>query len=186
MHPRPARPRACTRCSTRRVPPPVRAAARFAVAYRPEREEDSAFLAALYASARGAEFAGFGWPPEMLAAFLGQQFDAQHRHYRTQYPAAEWLIVEAGGTPVGRLAVERRDSSLHIIDIALVPERQGGGLGGAILADLIDEAEALELPLSLQVDAANPARRLYERLGFRTLDARPPYEWMERPRGGEA
>jgi len=166
--------------------PPLRAAAAFGIRYRPEREDDLPFLAALYASARGREFAGLGWPPEMLSAFLGQQFDAQHRFYRARFPAAEWLIVEAEDAAIGRLAVERRESSLHLIDIALTPERRGGGLGGAILADLIDEAEALELPLSLQVDHANPARRLYERLGFRTLEARPPYEWMERPRAAGA
>jgi ribosomal protein S18 acetylase RimI-like enzyme len=165
------------------VPPPVRAAARFAIAYRPEREDDLGLLAALYASARGEAFAGLGWPPEMLAAFLDQQFRAQHAQYRVAYPAAEWLIVEADGAAAGRLAVERREASLHLIDIALVAERRGGGLGGAILADLIGEADALGLPVSLQVDQANPARRLYERLGFRTLEVRPPYEWMERPPG---
>ena len=166
------------------MPPPLLAAAAFGIRYRPEREEDLSLLAALYASTRGHEFAALGWPPEMLAAFLGQQFDAQHRHYRARYPAAEWLIVEAGEAPVGRLAVERREDGLHLIDIALVPERRGSGLGGAILADLIAEAEALGLPVSLHVDQANPARRLYERLGFRGVETHPPYLWMERPPGG--
>jgi ribosomal protein S18 acetylase RimI-like enzyme len=167
------------------VPPPVRAAARFAIAYRPEREEDFGLLAALYAASRGEAFAGLGWPVEALAAFLDQQFRAQHAQYRAAYPAAEWLIVEAEGMPAGRLAVDRRDASLHLIDIALVPERRGTGLGGAILADLIGEADALGLPVSLQVDQTNPARRLYERLGFRVLEDRPPYLWMERRPGAD-
>lgn len=162
--------------------PPLLAAAAFGISYRPERDSDVPFLAALHASARGQEFAGLGWPPEMLAAFLGQQFDAQHRHYRASYPAAEWLIVEAGGGGVGRLAVERRDSSLHLIDIALMPERRGAGLGGAILADLIAEADEQGLGVTLQVDAGNPARRLYERLGFRVLEEQLPYLRMERIR----
>jgi hypothetical protein len=31
------------------------------------------------------------------AAFLGMQFDAQHRHYQTHFPAAEYLIIESEG-----------------------------------------------------------------------------------------
>lgn len=163
------------------MPPPVLAAAAFDISYRAEQEEDRALLAGLYASARGAEFAGLGWPPEMLSAFLVQQFEAQQRHYRFAFPAAEWLIVESEGKPIGRLAIERLANGLHLIDIALLPEKRGGGLGGAILSDLIAESDSLGLPVTLQVDAANPARRLYGRLGFRIVEERPPYLRMERP-----
>ena len=90
--------------------------------------------------------------------------------------------MEAAGTPIGRLAVDRREANLHLIDIALVPERRGEGVGGAILSDLIAEAETLGFPLTLQVDQANPARWLYERLGFRVVEARRPYLLMERIR----
>lgn len=168
------------------MPPPVRAAARFAIAYRPQREDDAALVAELFASSRGVAFARLGWAPDMLAAFLDQQFRAQERHYRAVYPAAEWLVVEAREVPVGRLAVERRDAGLHLIDIALLPDQRGTGVGSAILADLIEEAEALSLPVSLHVEQANPARRLYERLGFRPAEEQPPYLFMERPVGGSA
>lgn len=162
------------------MPPPVRAAAGFGIAYRPETEDDLPFIAALYASTREDELAPLGWPDRTRAAFLDQQHRAQHRHYRNVYPRAEWLIIEDGGVPVGRLYIEARGDSLHLIDIALVPERRGAGLGGAILTDLIDHAEALRKPVSLQVEAFNPARRLYDRLGFRAVGEHGPYLLMER------
>lgn len=168
------------------MPPPIRAAAGFGIAYRPETADDLAFVASLYASTRAAEFAALGWPPEMLRAFLDQQHRAQHGHYRTVYPGAEWLIVEQAGAPIGRLYLEERAESLHLIDISLVPERRGAGLGGAILADLAAQAEALARPLSLQVEKVNPARRLYARLGFRATSDNGPYDWMERPSGDGA
>ena len=64
-----------------------------------------------------------------------------------------------------------------------MPERRGAGLGAALLADLIAQAEALGKAASLQVEKINPARRLYERLGFRTTADNGPYDAMERPPG---
>lgn len=163
------------------MPPPVGAAAAFGISYRPETTDDGPFLAALYASTRADELAAFGWPPEMQSAFLGQQHQAQHRHYRAAYADAEWLIVLQGGVAVGRLYLEPREAALHLIDISLVPERCGTGLGSAILADLIEHARALGKAVSLQVEKTNRARRLYERLRFRTTADNGLYDWMERP-----
>ena len=165
------------------MPPPVRAAARFAIAYRTEGEEDEALLAALHASGRGAAFAALGWPEPMLAAILDPQGRAQEQHYQAAYPGAERLVIEQEGIAAGRIAYECRADSLHLIDIALLPERRGAGVGGAILTDLVAHADAQNLPVSLHVEAANPARRLYERLGFQVVDAQPLYLCMERPAG---
>ncbi len=165
---------------------PLRAAARLGLTVRRATGEDAPFVASLYASTRAGEVAAFGWPAEMARAFLDQQHRAQDHHYRAAYPDAEWLIVEQEGRPIGRLYVEERAQSLHLIDISLVAERRGSGAGGALLADLIDHSGALGKAVSLQVEKVNPARRLYERLGFRTTADNGPYDWMERPRGGAA
>ena len=165
---------------------PLRAAAALGLAVRPMTEADRPFVAALYASTRADEIAGFGWPPELARAFLDQQHRAQEQHYRAVYPGADWLIVEREGRPVGRLYVEERALSLHLIDISLLPERRGSGLGSALLADLIARAEALGKAVSLQVEKVNPARRLYDRLGFRATADNGPYDVMERPPGTAA
>jgi ribosomal protein S18 acetylase RimI-like enzyme len=47
-----------------------------------------------------------------------------------------------------------------------LPEFQGRGLGTTILGDVIEHARMGRRPVSLQVLKVNPARRLYERLGF--------------------
>ena len=129
-------------------------------------EDDLPFIAALYASTRAEEVAATQWPEEMQQAFLAQQHQAQHHHYQAHFPKAEWLIVEAAGEPVGRLYLDERNDDLHLIDISLIPERRGGGIGTAILGDLIDQARGLGKTVSLFVEPPNPARRLYERFGF--------------------
>jgi GNAT superfamily N-acetyltransferase len=144
----------------------LRRAAALGATARPMRDDDLAFVEALYGSVRAAELSITGWPEEMRAAFLGQQHRAQHQHYRAHYPDAAWLILERGGEPVGRLYFDETPSDLHLIDISLVESSRGAGLGRAIMADLIDRAGETGRTMSLFVEPNNPARRLYLGLGF--------------------
>lgn len=162
------------------APPPIEAAAAYGIAYRPMTDGDLPFIAALYASTRAGEIAATGWPPQAQAAFLDQQHRAQHQHYRGAYPNAEWLIVERAGTPVGRLYLADEEGRLLLMDISLVPEQRGAGLGTAILDDLVGAARAAGREMTLHVEANNPARRLYERFGFETVEQGPIYLRMVR------
>lgn len=56
------------------------------------------------------------------------------------------------------------------LSIAVSPEARGQGLGTILLNAAIALARPNYPGLSLSVDARNPARRLYERLGFESLD----------------
>lgn len=167
------------------MPPPLDAAARLGIAYRPATDDDLGFLALVYASSRLEEVAQSGWPLETQRQFLAHQFDAQHRHYRQHYPAAEWLVIERGGTAAGRLYIEEWPDQIRLIDIALLPDHRGGGAGSAILADLMDMAAAAQKPLTIHVEKNNPAMRLYRRLGFEPIDEHGVYDLMEwRPPAG--
>ena len=59
-----------------------------------------------------------------------------------------------------------------MIDIALLPDHRGRGIGARLLRDVLHEATAAGLPVRLSVERSNPARSLYERLGFRTVARR--------------
>lgn len=162
------------------MPPPLRAAAALGLSYRPATDDDLPFAASLYASTRSEELAQTGWPDEIQHAFLAQQFDAQHRHYRQHYPAAEWLIVERAGERIGRLYIEEWEREFRIIDIALIPASRGRGIGGAILADVLAQASAAGKAVSIHVEKHNEAMRLYHRLGFAKVDEHGVYDLMER------
>jgi GNAT superfamily N-acetyltransferase len=159
-------------------------AARLGVRYRPASDDDLPFLATVYASTRLEEVASTGWPPEVQRDFLAHQFDAQHRHYRQHYPDAEWLVIERSGEAVGRLYLEEWKDQLRLIDIALLPDARGAGLGSAILADLMDQAAAAGKPLTIHVERNNPAMLLYLRLGFVAIDEHGVYDLMEWRAGG--
>lgn len=162
------------------MPPPLHAAARFALAYRPfSVERDLDFIEALYLSTRDEELALSGWPEKMKRTFLTQQHRAQHQHYQTYYPNAERLIVERDDTAIGRLYVDPWTHELRIVDISLIPAARGQGIGAAILRDVIEWGATDGKGVSIHVEKFNPARRLYLRLGFNVIEDKGVYELME-------
>jgi ribosomal protein S18 acetylase RimI-like enzyme len=150
------------------------------VVLRPARDGDRAFLAQVYASTRADELALLPWSEEQKAAFIVHQFEAQDTHYRTHYHGAAFDVIEVDGEPAGRLYIHRGRREIRIVDIALLPAFRGRGLGTRLLRTLIAEAEDGGRKLSIHVEMNNPARRLYERLGFRPAGEYGIHLLMER------
>jgi len=146
--------------------------------FRPVADSDLPFLYRVYASTRAEELAPLPWSEDQKAAFLTQQFNAQHVEYRRNHPDADWLVILRAGEAIGRLYVDRTAREYNVIDIALLPARRGAGLGGAIMRDLMDEAAAVRKPLTIYVEKFNPALRLYRRLGFQTIEDNGVYDLM--------
>jgi len=146
---------------------------------RPATGEDEAFLFELYASTRREEVAAWGWSEPQRQAFLAMQHAAQRKGYAARFPRADHRIIEAGGRAVGRLLVDRSGREIRLVDIALVPEARGQGIGSRLIGQLLDEAERGARPVRLQVLAGSRAQELYGRLGFRVMAQEPPYLEME-------
>ena len=83
--------------------------------------------------------------------------------------ARSLILSNKRGGPAGRIYLFCTGTDIRIIDISLLPERRGGGLGTALLTAVITEATASGHSVSIHVEHFNPARRLYERLGFREI-----------------
>jgi ribosomal protein S18 acetylase RimI-like enzyme len=150
------------------------------VTLRPIREHDRDFLRRLYASTREEELAEVtDWSAEQKEAFLTQQFGAQHYHYQTYYADASFELVLKHGEPIGRLYVSRWEREIRVVDVALVREARGRGIGTALLRDLLAEGERTGKTVSIHVERFNRALRLYRRLGFREVEEHGPYFLME-------
>ncbi len=152
-----------------------------AISIRPECPQDKDFLASLYASTRQPELAILGWSTAEQHAFLAMQLDAQTRHYRAAFPAATRSIICVAGEPAGRLIVDRGEDEVHIVDVALLPEFRGAGVGGVLISSLLAEADAAGLPVTCHVLAGSRASRFWERAGFVAQDTGGVYVSMERP-----
>jgi ribosomal protein S18 acetylase RimI-like enzyme len=134
------------------------------LALRPAGDDDEAFLLRLYATTR-PDLAVI--PEPQRAMILSGQYEAQRAGYSAAFPDSQHLVVEVDGDPAGRLWFHRSHVELRVIDITLLPERQGHGIGTELLRRLIDEGAAAGVPVRLTVARDNPrAIALYRRLGF--------------------
>jgi ribosomal protein S18 acetylase RimI-like enzyme len=127
---------------------------------------DNEFLIRVYASTRREEMASWGWDLGQQASFVRMQFDARHRGYEATYPSAENSVVSVDDTPVGSIIVFRGSNEIRIVDVALLPEFRGRGIGEELIGMLISEGARSGSALRLNVLRGNPAAHLYERLGF--------------------
>ncbi|MDQ4123707.1 MAG: GNAT family N-acetyltransferase [Acidobacteriota bacterium] len=76
-------------------------------------------------------------------------------------------IIVVDGKDAGYLWVIEKEFEILLASIRLLPEYQNHGIGSKIIRDLLEKSQK---SVRLQVLKVNPARRLYERLGFRICD----------------
>jgi ribosomal protein S18 acetylase RimI-like enzyme len=151
------------------------------VALRPATPEDYEEMVRVYASTRAAEMAQVTWwNDEQKLAFCRSQYDAQKGEYDARFPHADYSLILLEGRTAGRLWVGRDEEEIRLLDIALLPEAQGQGIGAALVGALVAEARASGKRLRHMVWQENAgARRFYERLGFQVFEDVGGYLHME-------
>lgn len=125
---------------------------------RPAREDDEPFLLALRVQTMDGHFRASG---------VDVTREQHLERVRARFECAQ--IIEHEGRAAGLFKVARDGLDWQLIQIQLAPELQRRGVGERLIESLIAEARGAGATLSLFVLHANPARRLYERLGFRVV-----------------
>jgi ribosomal protein S18 acetylase RimI-like enzyme len=109
--------------------------------------------------------------------------EAEQRAYHArEFNPRLMEVISVEGQAVGTLQVTRSKGAILLDAIYLLPRFQRQGIGTSVMLDLMAEADRAGLPIRLHVLKVNPARNLYERLGFRTTGETDHYYLMERRR----
>jgi GrpB-like predicted nucleotidyltransferase (UPF0157 family)/GNAT superfamily N-acetyltransferase len=125
-------------------------------AFRPATNDDASFIYALRVA---------GLQP-FVEEIWGWDDDVQQARFTAMFDAVKYQIVVVAGEDVGALSVVWGEDQAFISDVEIAPAWRSRGLGTRIIGEVLDEAQARKVPVALQVLRNNPARRLYERLGF--------------------
>ena len=146
---------------------------------RPVTKGDKRFVRDLYCTSRDHEINHVDMPEPQLKVFLRQQFALQQKHFDKTYPKADKQVIIDQGKPIGRLYVEQSADDIHLIDITLLREYRGNGIGRYFVEQLIAKALQKKTKVSLYVQAQNPALKLYQSMGFKPAGGKGDYFYME-------
>ena len=125
---------------------------------------------------------------QLLKLALGPHIEAvygpwdeswQRRHFERTTDVFSHIVLELDSASIGCLFVEEDDSSLLLHRILLLPEFQNQGLGSAVVSEILEAARRSRRSVRLQVFRGNPARRLYQRLGFSVVGESDTHVMME-------
>lgn len=132
---------------------------------RPSSAADDAFRRELFGAPRLVELLEAGVPPVRAEPLVAMQYHGFSAHLAAEATdRTTWLLDEQ---PVALVATATRTDQVRLLWVAVDPAVRGTGVGRAVLAPVIERAQALGLPVTLHVEPANaPARALYARLGF--------------------
>lgn len=117
-------------------------------------------------------------------------WDEKHWYpfFHGHFDPVQTQIVVVDGQDVGIVRVEERLDEVWLDTVEIAPQHQGLGLGSAIVRSILTEAWHRGRAVGLQVNRANRARTLYERLGFVEVDGTPTHHLMRAeprtPQGG--
>ena len=100
----------------------------------------------------------------------GWQDELEREDMRKHFQPGVDQIIVANGRDIGRLSVVQRSDRMELRHIEIDPEYQRRGIGTVVIQDVLSAARKAGLPTTLIVLDINPAKRLYERLGFKIIE----------------
>ena len=149
------------------------------IKFRNVDDKDQLFIEKVYRSTREKELSLTNWPEDQKQRFVIMQFMAQLTDYKINFKDATHQVILYQKKPAGRLYLWESDQEIRVIDITLLPEFQNKGIGRKILTDIIETAKQKNKKVTLHVVHGNPAKKLYERLGFKKVNNNNTHDYME-------
>ena len=153
------------------------------ITLRPVEEKDDSFIEAVYRSTREEELKFTNWSELQKNAFVTMQSMAQLAEYKTKFPDAAFQIIVYKKKDAGRFYTWENETEIRLIDITVLPQFRGKGIGSFLLGELIKRSNKEQKKISLHADPASPVLELYRRLGFIHIRNNGRHYYMERNPG---
>jgi GNAT superfamily N-acetyltransferase len=138
------------------------------IGYRPAIEKDINFLYALHVATM-KEYVDRTW---------GWNDAFQESIFRENYVPGDIQIIIYDDRDIGMLSVEEGEEDMFLRVIEIHPEYQGRGIGTTIINKIIADGAQKMKPVRLRVLKVNPAKGLYDRLGFSVIEETPTHYIM--------
>ena len=141
------------------------------VILRPESSSDEDFIRRLILETVAEELGASAWPEPMRSHLLGVQYTARRQAHRRSFRESANCVIQAHGVDAGWAVVNTMPHEIRLVEIMVLPEMRGNGIGTATIRQILSVAANAGKPVRLNVNVTNHgAIRLYERLGFRKTE----------------
>jgi ribosomal protein S18 acetylase RimI-like enzyme len=133
-------------------------------------DSDEVFLRRLISATVALELGAETWPEPTRSHLLDMQCTARRGARRADFPGAIGQIIQVDRDDAGWVVVAAMQDAVHLVEIMILPELRGRGIGSAVIGRIVLDAGAEGKPVRLSVNPLNlGAIRLYDRLGFRIV-----------------
>jgi ribosomal protein S18 acetylase RimI-like enzyme len=116
----------------------------------------------------------------LLSALGAWDEGAVMRRFEQNTIFSEVQIIEVGSVDAGWFQISDLGDRMDIAQIHLLEPYRSRGIGGEIIESICARAAERGLPVTLAVVRNNPAKALYERMGFEIEDDTDPIKYYLR------
>lgn len=147
--------------------------------------DDRAFMRQLFGTLESMQhLSALGPAAEQM---IDMQLNIREQQYRVSFPNAAFQLILLEDRPVGRIVVDRTEGQWHLVDIAVLPECRGNGVGTQVVGNMLQAAARAGQSVGASVLTSNVgARRLWLRLGFVVTREELDYTWLRFEPSGTA
>lgn len=117
-------------------------------------------------------FAAYARTRALQAQASESEFDPvdARRSFAAIFRDCDLQVIESGGAMIGALGVRTDEDPVELVHLEVAESVQGCGWGTLLVSDVIRLARRRNRDVVVTLERSNPARRLFERLGFERID----------------
>jgi ribosomal protein S18 acetylase RimI-like enzyme len=110
----------------------------------------------------------------------GWEEGVQQKLFRDKSSTEKYKIIVQNNIDIGAISVSKDNNEVFIMNIQILPEYQNRGIGAEVINQIIVDSKSKNLDrVWLQVFKINPAKKLYDKLGFSTIKETETHYVME-------
>jgi len=108
---------------------------------------------------------------EHIEKIWGWDEEYQQNDFRECFIPEKNKIIVSENEDIGYLEINEEDNIVYIVELEILPEYQGRGIGSSIISDIVEYAGASQKRVRIGCFKINRgAKRVYERLGFKVIE----------------
>ena len=115
---------------------------------------------------------------ENMKGYVEKVYSWKPTLFRDRFIPHHYQVIKINNQIIGFIKVVSSETEIYLGEIQIARDYQKQGIGSSLIKSIIRETQANKQKLWLKVLKGNPAKKLYQRLGFTELEESFTHEIM--------